>query len=268
MTQGCSIAVGPTGNVYVAWWDGTFNNLRMRRSTNGGATFSATVSVIGSAVPPPCDYACGGTTDNPCGRTAINGDIRVLPFANLAADPLDSNLVYSTWNNWNTSSQKEEINFRRSTDGGLTWSTNPILRLNDDTFGDKFLPRMATVTYGSPASTKIRVMWYDRRNDDPHNLWPDVYQTTSTDSGQTWQMPNTRLTDAPLPLPRINPNFDCHVQSCYFGDYNGLTPVSSGTTGAFIEAWGDTRTDAGGISCRTGQSETNADPNVWAFIGC
>lgn len=49
---GASVNVGPTGNVYVSWWDMSLAVERMATSTNGGASFSSVTNVSpGTSVP-------------------------------------------------------------------------------------------------------------------------------------------------------------------------------------------------------------------------
>jgi hypothetical protein len=58
-SQGCDIATGPSGDVYVVWLDFTTDlcngTLRIRRSTDGGVTFGSIVTIGPVGKPDPCN---------------------------------------------------------------------------------------------------------------------------------------------------------------------------------------------------------------------
>jgi Neuraminidase (sialidase) len=72
-----------------------------------------------------------------------------------------------------------DVNFARSTDGGLTWSA-PV-RVNDDAgTGWQWFGTMST----SP-SGRIDAIWLDTR-DNPGTYLSSLYYSYSTDGGRTW----------------------------------------------------------------------------------
>jgi hypothetical protein len=123
---GCSVGVGPNGEVYVAWADRdgqTRNDVRFRRSLNGGVNFDAAVSVSTGNRHPGSDRVrnCGGQL-----RPTLNGDIRMLGQAWLAVDAsggaFDGN-IYVVWASDPVGAvDNSDVFFSRSTDRGGTWS--------------------------------------------------------------------------------------------------------------------------------------------------
>ena len=70
--QGSFIATGPKGEVYVAWYDSRVNGMRIRKSTDGGATFSGAVTAL---APLGCVLS-----------TYVNGGFEVPAFGQAAVD--------------------------------------------------------------------------------------------------------------------------------------------------------------------------------------
>jgi hypothetical protein len=82
-----------------------------------------------------------------------------------------------------------DVHYRRSTDGGKTWTEPKII--NDDDPAKVFFqfdPNISVAPNG-----RIDVAWWDNR-DDPGTVVNDVYYAYSTDNGQTWSK-NIRITD-------------------------------------------------------------------------
>ncbi|MCA1674402.1 MAG: glycoside hydrolase [Actinobacteria bacterium] len=82
-----------------------------------------------------------------------------------------------------------DVLYRRSLDGGKTWSEPKVL--NDDDPAKvyfQFDPNLRIAPDG-----RIDVVWWDTR-DDPGTRANDVYYTYSTDNGVTWAK-NIRITD-------------------------------------------------------------------------
>src|SRR5262249_5036112 len=72
--QGSTIATGPNGEVYVAWYESSTNvgGTRLRKSTDGGLTFSTVVTAL------PQNIFLQGNI--------VTGNHEVPPFASLAVD--------------------------------------------------------------------------------------------------------------------------------------------------------------------------------------
>lgn len=82
-----------------------------------------------------------------------------------------------------------EVFYRRSTDGGQTWSEEvPLTDDDPDLLRGQYQPWVSTAPNG-----RVDVTWWDTR-DDPGIRGNDVYYTFSEDAGETWS-PNLRITD-------------------------------------------------------------------------
>ena len=202
-------AVGPEGELYVAWFDFNTWSLRIRRSTNGGASFGPEHLVQ------PLLHGWG----------QINGDVDIISYPAIDVDRSTGpyrGTVYIAYADTGATGTVD-ILFTRSADGGQTWTT-PV-RLNDDPVSspaDQFHPWLRVDENGA-----IHVIFYDRRN-DPNNLAFDLYITHSYDGGQTWT-PNERITwVSSMPIGG---------RAGLIGEYIGLS-VRHGRT---LAVWTDTR---------------------------
>ncbi len=150
-TQGSHIAIGPNGEVYVAWSDS--GRIGFDRSTNGGASFG--VDVFPSTV------------------DSISADpvFRRNSHPAIAADRTSgatSGNIYIAWAD--DRNGDPDILFVRSTDGGNTWSA-PIV-INDDlpgTGADQWFPSLFVDPLG-----RVIVTFYDRRKNPggrPYEIW-------------------------------------------------------------------------------------------------
>ena len=252
---GCSIKVGPTGQVYVTWADrfgGTLGDIRFRASTDGGLTFGANTQVsTGNRLPGTDNVVNCGPNNN---RTALNGNIRMLHQSWLAVDttggPFDGNL-YAVWASDPVSpmgtTDHSDVFFSRSTNGGANWSAP--LQLGGGTVTDQFEPFVEVAGAGA-----VSVAWYDRRNDAANNFNIDVFKAFSTDGGATFGGIQ-RVTDQTFGVPPINPNFDPRIANCYMGEYIGV----AGDDRNFYYLWGDNRNTLTTTNFPAGR----ADPDVF-----
>jgi hypothetical protein len=156
-------ATSPYANrVYVTWTDFGLSGspILMRRSTDGGRTWSSNVRVSDGA-------NCQGSVIS----TARNGT------------------VYVAWDAGGA------IGFDRSTDGGQTFGADTTASTQVDIPGDTFrrnsFPSMDVDRSNGPYSGRVYVVWSDNRNGDP-----DVLMVRSDDGGQTWSAP-VRVNDDP-----------------------------------------------------------------------
>lgn len=199
-----------TNNVYITWEDfGLTRTLRMRKSLDNGATWGAT-AIIGTVAPTGDGFALDW----------LQGIIRAgMEFSGLAVNPTNGH-VYICYQQGEFTQpdvfglgglyRYTGIYFRRSTDGGVTWSA-PI-RVNNDAIAtpfDQFQPGMAVSGNG-----KICIVYYDRRGSGV-NFNMQVYVAVSTDGGATWA--NTSHTALFSPTPGAQ---DYLVNPVYMGDYN------------------------------------------------
>jgi len=219
VNQGSEPAIGPDGAVYVVWEQGWLNgptpSLKLRKSTDGGVTFGATVNVatISSiAFSPPSGY----------NRSTINDFPRIA----VAQTGTGAGNIYVAYHSGTATNCDAFI--ARSTDGGATFAAG--VKLNDDaTTSLQWWPALAVDANGS-----VVAQWYDRRL-NPGTALTDVFWTISKDGGLTYQA-NQRVTGVStnwLATPTdIVPNF---------GDYNGIAVIASGTKSFSAVVWADGR---------------------------
>ena len=136
-------------NVYVIWFDRTTGNgdIYFRRSTDSGATFRDTINLSNDT----------GMSGSP--QIAVSG-----------------NNVYVVWydNRINENSQIfDEIYFKRSTDGGASFSNTPINLSN--TTGGSYSPQIAA------SGNNVYVVWRDQTTGNA-----DIFFARSTDGGVTF----------------------------------------------------------------------------------
>lgn len=203
--------VGAEGEVYVAWVKYTPSGIRFDKSLDGGVTWGNDVIVL------PTSFASAN----------INPQLLIFAYPAMDVDitsgPNRGNIyiAYSDERFGDT-----DILFTRSSDGGENWSV-PV-RVNDDDIGngaDQFHPWLVCDEEGV-----LHLIFYDRRNDVPQNLYMDLYYTYSTDAGLNWSA-NERITDV-----SSNPANDS-LDSGLIGEYNGL----AARNGVIHPVWTDTR---------------------------
>ena len=251
---GCSVGVGPAGQVYVAWADragATQDDIRFRSSLNAGVNFNATVPVATGNRHPGLDRV---TNCNPDGnaRLSLNGNIRMLHQAWLAVDttggPFDGNL-YVVWGSDPVGAvDNSDVFMSVSTNQGANWGAAQQLGGGGGAT-DQFEPFVAV---GGPGD--VSIAWYDRRNDATNNLNIDVYKTFSRDGGTTLD-PLVRVTDQSFGVPQLNPNFDPGIANCYMGEYIAV----AGDETRFYYAWGDNRNTVTNANWPVGRP----DPDVF-----
>lgn len=189
--EGAVPAVGPNGEVYVAW-SGP-RGIEIDRSFDGGLTFGRDRAV--TSQPGGWDFPIQGFY-------RANG----LPITkvDISGGP-HSGRVYVNWSDQRTGDT--DVYLIASDDGGDTWG--PVVRVNDDALGngrDQFFCWMDV----DPVSGFVYVVFYDRR-EHADNLVTDVYLATSTDGGAHFT--NEKISAAPF---TPNPNV-------FFGDYTGIS---------------------------------------------
>jgi hypothetical protein len=236
---GCSVGVGPNGEVHVAWADrtgATQDDIRFRNSLDGGVIFSAAVPVATGNRHPGLDtiVTCP-TFGNPAAtRPTLNGNIRMLHQAWMAVDttggPFNGN-IYVVWASDPAGvPDNSDVFFTRSTNGGANWDPPTQVGAGGGAT-DQFEPFVAV-----GGTRSVSIAWYDRRNDSDNNNLIDVYKTFSQDGGVTLD-PIIRVTDVSFPVPPINPNFDPAVVNCYMGEYIAVAADARN----FYYLWGDNR---------------------------
>lgn len=234
--NGPQVAVGPGGQVYVAWeafgengTSATNREIQFAVSQDEGGSFSTPVVV--SAVNPLGDGADlqGMIRSNEfpslaVGKGKFNNGFLYLAWAtgaNIVPDVLSTTGAYGFG----------DIMFSQSSDGGSSWSA-PV-RVNNDAeggsvpFTDQFEPAIATDKTG-----RIGICFYDRRR-DPNNFLIDRYCANSRNS-VIWQ--NRKITR--LNFPSVVGQ-DVMLPPDYMGDYDTLASDSTNTYAGFVGGYAD-----------------------------
>lgn len=187
-TEGAVPAVGPDGEVYVAWAGP--EGIVFDRSLDQGQTWLDD-DIFVSDFPGGWDYAIPGIY-------RCNG----LPITvcDLSGGQYHGN-IYVNWTDQRNGTGDTDVWIARSSDGGNTWS-QPI-RVNDDPAGKQQFFTWMTV---DQVTGYLWFVFYDRRNYDNNNT--DVYMAVSKDGGTTFE--NFKVSESPF-LPS---------SGVFFGDYN------------------------------------------------
>ncbi|MEK6288868.1 MAG: exo-alpha-sialidase [Acidobacteriota bacterium] len=216
--QGTFLTVGPDHAVYLFWWNANSSPFRitMRKSTDQGATFgpiTAVATLLG----------VGGNGD-----LGLNGGFRTNSFPQAAVNPVNGNL-YVVYNDRTTGSDRANILFAQSTDGGSTWS-GPVTVNTDGTINDQYMPALAL----TPDGASLCITFYDRRR-DPFNSQIDRFGVIGSISGSAITFgPNFLITNQSFPVVR---GVDPAVNTTYMGDYDMMAADSN----FFYTTWGDNR---------------------------
>jgi hypothetical protein len=242
--QGSHVAVGPSGEIYVAWeyypnGIGPGRQIKIRRSSDGGTTFGPAVVVSNVTAVGTGYYVQGFFRD-------------FLDFQGLAVDRSGgphNGQVYIAWQDGRNLAQTDpfggtscltgspatlgycfgDILLASSTNGGLTWS--PPVRVNDDPITlkvDQMFPAVDVDNHG-----QVFVVFYDRRRDS-RNYLIDTEIAVSDDGGSTWD--NKRVTKNNFAAIHYQ---DVVVNPVYMGDYLGISADRTGSQYGVIVSWGD-----------------------------
>ena len=220
---GASPAVGPNGEVYVAWNDYQANAIAFNRSFDGGATWGSAGVIAGKVIPfaiaIPAESFRGALVYPACDTDRSNGAHR--------------GRVYCSWMDL-TGGGNTNIFLSFSDNRAATWS-NPAAVGDPVTGVDRFNHWMSV----DPVTGDVNVSYYDTRNDTTGQRFEtDVYLAQSKDGGLTWQ-PDRRVTDVSSNEHDCAGVFPC--QGINYGnqqgDYEGL--VSYG--GVSHPIWTDSR---------------------------
>lgn len=180
----------------------------------------------------------------------------------LAADP-NSNALYAVWYGNPTKPEAAirepdylDVFLRVSMDAGRTWSE--ARTVNEGGRSDKGVKRYDPNISITP-SGRVDVAWYDFRNSPvPEGVgnydfnvggFQDVYYTSSTDNGRTFNHPDIRITDR-----MINRNVGVWSNNYHSHTNVGMTSTEDGV----FFAWQDSR---------NGTAETDAEDVYFASAG-
>jgi hypothetical protein len=255
--QGSQVALGPSGEVYVAWEffsDFFTRELHIRKSTDHGVSFTPFVKIDNVTCVGDCETVQGlfrtfldlGSLVVDRSGTATNGNVYVVwhDGRNLNVPSFTISGFYGY----------ADVLLRRSTDGGATWQAPVRVNNNREPLHsgrgtDQYQPGLAVDNTGG-----IGACWYDRRL-DPLNYQIDRFCGVSTDAGATWT--NTRQS-SPSWSPIHATDFE--IDTLYMGDYDGLTSDFTKSTPGFIGAFQMMNT-RGGLA---GNSILVPNPDVFA----
>jgi len=190
-TEGAVPAVGPNGEVYVAW--SVNEQIYFDRSTDGGKTWMEQDKL---AAKQP-----GGWVYDIPGLGRANG--LPITLCDLSEGP-HRGTIYVNYSDQRNGEDDTDIWLVKSTDAGDSWS-EPI-RVNDDAAGKHQFFNWATV---DPATGTLYVVYYDRRAHEGNQT--DVYLAYSTDGGETF----TNI--------KINESTFEPTAGVFFGDYNHIS---------------------------------------------
>src|ERR1019366_7371822 len=209
LTNDTAVSVNPSVTVsgsivHIVWQDERDGNpeIYYKNSTDGGITWSAdtrltndvanswnpSVAVFGSAVHIVWqDYRDGNyeiyykhSTD---GGITWSVDTRLTNDGAFSAIPVvtvSGSIAHIAWRD--NRDGNDEIYYKHSTDGGITWSADT--RLTNDAANSEY-PSIAV------SGSLVHVVWNDMRDGNY-----EVYYKNSTDGGNTWST-DTRLTNDP-----------------------------------------------------------------------
>ena len=235
---GTSLAVGPGGELYLAWGEEVPDTERiaihLRKSSDAGQSWSLIVTV-GEAL-------LSRHEDNVCPRSAgyiLNGKISNFILPAIAVDRSSGpnrGRIYVVYETALPNNEDQSDIYFAALDSDLRTLIAPK-RVNDDaTKNEQFFPAIAVSPDGA-----LGIAFFDRRL-DPNNLLIDYFLAISKDGGATFGS-NQRVTDTSFGVPPIakqlteTKNFDSLRNECYMGDYAGIAADANN----FYLAWGDNR---------------------------
>lgn len=208
--QGSSVAADPNGpNVYDAWLGSGAINIS--RSTNNGTTWALTATVLAPAfdeVLPPYGFD------------------RFNSFPSITVNPVDRavELVYAASVDGTPASDFGDVYYRRSTDGGLTFTPPVALNTFPGTDRPQIFPTVSAASDG-----RIDVFWYDESAGSGVSDVTDVFYTFSTNFGASWSSP-VPVTSKPF-HNEVGNNYSAPHQ----GDY--IDAATGSPTGYTCFAW-------------------------------
>jgi hypothetical protein len=253
--QGPSIAIGPSGRIFVGWEANTggafgkapvaLNGAAFTSSSDFGQTFSKAQIVV--TYTPFVSGQFSGNGARECGDvpfacpTGFTFPRFDLAGPYLAADNNNGTVVMAF--QAAQSSGQGQIEFMFSTNGGASWSTPALLA--SSLTGHQFFPFLAA------SAGRVSAIWYDSKGDPSYlptqapcnnaagqtSACLNVRYAESTDGGRTWGS-SVQVTDAPT-----NPNYEQFGgrRVPFFGDY--ITVAAQG--GVIGAVWTDQRNTVG-----------------------
>ena len=167
--------VQPNGTVIVPINDANQTNMLAFRSTDGGASWTATVKIA-------------AITDH-----LVAGGLRTSPLESAEMD--GAGTVYVAWQDcrFRAGCTANDIVLSKSTDG-ITWSTPVAVPIDANTSTvDHFIPGLGVdrTTSGNTARVALAYYFYPNTACTPSTCQLNVGFISSADGGQTWTAPQT-----------------------------------------------------------------------------
>ena len=221
-TQAPLPAVGPDGEVYVAWINTNYpseSQAIVRKSTNGGQNWGQ--SVVAQSV------VSIGSYHQVSNRFVLTDkqSIRVSSNPQIAVDKSNKSTrgwVYVVQAGRDVPNGSYRVYVSRSTDRGQTWQSK--IRVDDNTVGnDMFFPSICV----DPITGLVAVLYYSSQNDPENNQGVDAYLSISNDGGNNWKQ--IRVTPTTTYINSLgdvsDQSFGGGVASgnLYWGDYTSVT---------------------------------------------
>ena len=189
--EGAVPAVGPNGEIYVAWAGP--EGIVFNKSLDQGETWLDREMQV-DPMPTGWDYSIPGIY-------RANG----LPITVCDLSSGEHHgTIYINWSDQRNGSDDTDVWLSKSINGGQTWSA-PV-RVNDDPAGKHQFFTWMTI---DQTNGYLYFVFYDRRNYNDSNT--DVYVALSTDGGNTFI--NRKISESPF-VPNAN---------VFFGDYTNIT---------------------------------------------
>ena len=227
--QGSQVVVGNSGEIFVAWVseNSVSEQIFVRRSTDGGATFSHSI-VAGDA-----------TLAGIGGSSRLQSIIGSNSFPSLSIDRSSGasrGTLYLTWTDASRNQIRDffaathtygfgDVVMSKSSDKGRTWSSAKLVYPSAHVAGsgrDQFLPSAAVDHEGT-----LAICYFDRRR-DPDNNGVDHYCSVSHDQGANFAViRNTSKSWTPTHFT------DGLMNAVSLGDYDGLSSDASGASPGF-----------------------------------
>ena len=225
---GADITTNSAGDVFAMWPDTGSQRIFVAKSTNGGVSYSAPVTIATTfdsfkvRVP---SFAVRGAhiLVTAAAYKTSNKDLVYVAWTDLSGAPGCTTGLDAPGSNV-SSTCKSRIWFSRSTNGGTNW-TAPTMINNQASRNDQFNPRMVV----DEDNGDLVIIYYDTVR-DAARLRTDVWCQTSTNDGVTWSAA-TRVTTAQTDETGAG------ASGFQYGEYNGL----SGIDGTFHSCWTDRR---------------------------
>jgi hypothetical protein len=220
--EGSVPAVGPNGEVYVAWAGPL--GIMFDKSTDGGVNFGTDIFVTtqpgGWVFDLDGIYRCNGLPITVC-------DVSHGPHRGT---------IYVVWSDQRAGIDDTDVFLIKSTDGGETWGG--LTRVNNDPAGNQqFFPWVCV----DRVTGFIWVVFYDRR--DTLGTGTDVFAARSDDGGATFS--NFKISES-----TFVPN-----ETVFFGDYTNIAatgglvhPIWMRMDGTALSIWTTTISDVTGIA--------------------